>query len=87
MSDSNTGKRRHFVPLPSQDDITVAGHSNTDDSPPIPKLVDQHGPHTGAASLSNPGRAPLDPNPLAEDGRLRRGLSARQVQMIAVAGE
>ena len=31
--------------------------------------------------------SPLDLNPATEHGRLRRGLSARQVQMIAVAGE
>ena len=86
MSDSNKGKRSHFVPLSSQDDVATVEHPNANDSPPIPKLADQHRPDTSAAPPSNPGRAPLDLNPLVEDGCLRRGLSARQVQMIAVAG-
>ena len=86
MSDSNKAKRRHFVPLSSQDDITAVEHPNSNDSSPVPKLADQHGPDIGAATPSNTGRAPLDLNPLVEDGRLHRGLSARQVQMIAVAG-
>jgi len=86
MSDLKKGKRRQFVSLPSQDDITVVEHPNVNDSSSISKIGGQRGSDTDVAS-SNSERASLDLNPLAEHGRLRRGLSARQVQMIAIAGE
>jgi amino acid permease len=86
MSDLKKGKRRQFVSLPSQDDITVVEHPNVNDSSSISKVDDQHRPGTDVTS-SKSGGAPLDLNPVVEHGRLRRGLSERQVQMIAIAGE
>jgi len=88
MSDSNKGKKRQFVSLPSQDDLTVVEHPNVHDSSSNPRIDDHHGTDTDAASSgSKPGRTSPDPNPLVEHGRLHRALSARQVQMIAIAGE
>jgi len=86
MSGLKKGKKRQFVSLPSQDDITVVEHPNVNDSP-ISKIGDQHGPGAGIASLPTSGRASMDPNPVEEHGRLQRGLSARQVQMIAIGGK
>jgi len=86
MSDLKKGKRRQFVSLPSQDNITVVEHPNVNDSSSVSKTDGQREPDTDVSS-SNSGRGSLDLNPLAEHGRLRRGLSARQVQMIAIAGE
>ena len=86
MSDLKKGKRRQFVSLPSQDDITAVEHPNVNDPSSISKIDGQRGSDTDVAS-SNSESAPLDLNPLAVHGRLRRGLSARQVQMIAIAGE
>jgi hypothetical protein len=78
------GKRRHFVPLSSQEDVTVIGHPEAGgssaadvqrglsaDTMPSPKSLD----------------ASLGLNPADEHSRLHRGLSTRQVQMIAIAGE
>lgn len=84
MSDLNKGKKRQFVSLPSQDDITVVEHPNVNDSSFVSKIDDR--PDTDVVS-SKFGRASPDLNPLVEHGHLRRGLSARQVQMIAIAGE
>lgn len=86
MNDLKKGKRRQFVSLPSQDDITVVEHPTVNDSPSASGIDDQHRLDTGATP-SKSGCAPLDPNPPVEHGRLHRGLSARQVQMIAIAGE
>jgi amino acid permease len=86
MSDSK-GKKRQFVSLPSQDDMTAVERPEVGDSSSASKIGDQHEPDTDAASSSKPPRAFLDLNPVGEHGRLRRGLSARQVQMIAIAGK
>ena len=80
------GKKRQFVPLSSQDDLTVVEHPNIDPSS-NPRIDDHHEPDTDVAPYPKPGRASPDPGPLVEHGRLHRGLSARQVQMIAIGGE
>ena len=85
MSDSKKGKRRQFISLPSQDDVTVDEHPNVNDSSSVSKVDDECRPDIDVASPIS-GRASLDLNPSVEHGRLRRGLSARQVQMIAIAG-
>jgi len=85
MSGLKKGKKRQFVSLPSQDDITVVEHPDVNKSS-ISKIDDQHRLGVGAASPIS-GHGSLDPNLVEEHGRLRRGLSARQVQMIAIGGE
>lgn len=86
MSDLKKGKKRRFVPLSSQDDLTVVEHPDVNDSS-TSKMDDQHRLNTDAASSSKSGPASLNINPVEEHGRLRRGLSTRQVQMIAIAGK
>ena len=80
------GKKRQFVSLSSQDDLTVVEHPNIDSSS-NPRIDDHHEPDTDVAPYPKPGRASPDLDLLAEHGRLHRGLSARQVQMIAIGGE
>lgn len=85
MSDLNNGKGRQPAHPTSKDDLTVFERP-ADDSSSISKIDDRRGPDIDAASSSKTGRASLDLNPAVEHGSLRRGLSARQVQMIAIAG-
>ena len=86
MSGLENGKKRPFVSLPSQDDLTMVEPPNVNDLSSASKVDDQNGSGADTPSTSKPGPASLDLNPSGEDGRLRRGLSARQVQMIAIAG-
>ena len=86
MSGLKRGENRQFVPLASQDDLTAVEHSDANDSSSIPKVDDHHEPDTNPASSSSSGSVSLDLNSAGEYGRLHRGLSARQVQMIAIAG-
>ena len=87
MSDSKKGKKDQTARLTSQDDITAFEHPDVNDSSPISKIDDRDGPDTDCPPSSGPGRALLGLNPVGEHGRLHRGLSARQVQMIAIAGK
>ena len=87
MSGLRKGDRRRFVSLASQDGITETEHPNVNNSSSTSHTGDQDGPDTGVVSPSKHGPSPLDLNPVGEHGRLHRGLSARQVQMIAIAGE
>lgn len=83
---SSKGKRRHFVSLPSQDNIVVAEHPGVGEPSSTPRDDDQHGPSSGTPP-AKPGDASQDLNSAGEHSRLHRGLSTRQVQMIAVAGK
>ena len=85
MSDSK-GKRRRFVSLPSQDNITVFEHPGATGSSSTSRNDDQHGPSTDIASSKSRPTSPVI-IPAGEGGRLHRGLSTRQVQMIAIAGK
>lgn len=87
MSGMKKGKKRQFVSLPSQDDVIVVEHPNANNSSTLSKIDGQHGTDADVASSSNSRQTSLDLNPLVEHGRLHRGLSARQVQMIAIAGK
>lgn len=87
MSDSKKGKKHQTARLSSKDDITAASHPDVNDSSSISKVDEQDGPDTAFPSSSGSGRALLGLNPVGEHGHLRRGLSARQVQMIAIAGK
>ena len=80
------GKRRHFVPLPSQDNIATVEHSGSTDSSSTSRNHDRHESNADILS-SKPGRTSLAINSTNERSHLHRGLSTRQVQMIAVAGE
>ena len=91
MSDLKKGKGRRSasVSLQSEDDTTVVGHSDVNVTPPISKIDnidDRRGSDPDVAS-SISGRTSMDLNRAGEQGRLHRGLSARQVQMIAIAGK
>lgn len=87
MSDLKKGKEQQHARLTSQDDITAVEYPDRNDSSSISKVDDRSGPGTDAGPSSKPGSALLDLDPVGEHGHLRRGLSARQVQMIAVAGK
>lgn len=87
MSNLKKGKERQFISLPSQDDMTAVEQPDVNDSSSVSKVGGQHGSDTDAVSPTKPGRTFLDLNPVGEHGRLHRSLSARQVQMIAIAGE
>ena len=86
MSDLKKRKEHQTARLTSQDDITVE-HPDVSDSLSISKVDDRDGPDADSPSPSGSGRALLGLDPVEEHGRLRRGLSARQVQMIAIAGK
>lgn len=76
--DHSKNKRRQFVHLTSQDDLTVVEHPDASGSPSI----------SGADNIpSESGRGVSALDPGDEHSRLHRGLSTRQVQMIAIAGE
>lgn len=85
MSDLK-GKRRHFASLPSQDNVTVVEHPGASESSATTRNDEQNGPSASIAS-SKLRRTPLDLNSTEEHRRLHRGLSTRQVQMIAIAGK
>lgn len=86
MSQSK-GKRRHFVSLSSQDDVTVIGHPEAG-GPSVASECDvQRGLSADIMPSPKPLDASLDLNPADEHSRLHRGLSTRQVQMIAIAGK
>jgi len=87
MSDFKKGKKHQHVRLTSQDDITVVEHPDVNDPSSTSKVDNPGGPDTDSPSPSKSGRALLGLNPVGEHGHLRRGLSARQVQMIAIAGK
>jgi len=87
MSDLKKGKGHQTARFTSQDDITAVEHPDVNDSSSISKVDDRDGPNTRSLSSSGSGRALLGLNPVEEHGHLRRGLSARQVQMIAIAGK
>lgn len=83
--DHSKGKRRSFVSLKSQDNTTVVEHPDASGSSSISKGDDQYGQSAdNGPSESGRGFPALDPG--GEHGRLHRGLSTRQVQMIAIAG-
>jgi len=86
MSDLKKGKGHQPARLTSKDDITVE-HADVSDTSSISKVDDRSGPDTDPSSSSKSGPALLNLNPVGEHGHLRRGLSARQVQMIAIAGK
>jgi len=87
MSNLKKGKMHQTARLTSQDDITADEHPDVNDSSSISKVDDRDGPDTVFPSSSEAGHALLGLNPVGEHGHLRRGLSARQVQMIAIAGK
>lgn len=80
------GKRRHFVSLPSQDNIAVVEDPCASDSPSTSRNDVHHGSSVDIAP-SKPRCTSLYINSADERTRLHRGLSARQVQMIAIAGK
>ena len=83
--DRSKGKRRQFLSLMSQDDATVVEHHDASGSSSISKGDDHYVQSVDdAPSESGRGFPALDPGD--EHGRLHRGLSTRQVQMIAIAG-
>jgi len=80
MSNPKKGNQHQTARLISQD-------PDINDYSSISKADDRDGPDTGIPSSSGAGPALLGLNPVGEHGHLRRGLSARQVQMIAIAGK
>ena len=87
MSDSKKGKKDQTARLTSQDDITTFEHPDVNDSSSTSQVDYRDRSDTDSVSSSGSTHALLGLNPVGEHGRLRRGLSARQVQMIAIAGK